>query len=336
MADIDVDALLAPVSDAAPSGADLEYDAAFLALDEASRGKPEQQFGDTLIAATEPDWRTMSQQALALFGRTRDLRVAIQLLRAGARLGGFGGFASGLALVRGLLERYWETVHPQLDAADQNDPTMRLNALAPLADAATVLADLRAAALSPARGSITVRQIELAYGKAEAVGGEVAPTEAGAVQGVIQASKDDAGLLDAMVAAHEHVRGIESIIGARVGNAQGPDLKALRVLTECLARVARAARGEDAAQSEPSTGVGTPAAASRADGAAGTIGSRDDAVRALERACEWIEHHEPTNPAPLLIRRAKRLMGKSFIDIIRDLAPDGLSQVERIAGVEGE
>jgi len=39
MADIDVDALLAPLSDSAPSGADLEYDAAFLALDDASRGK---------------------------------------------------------------------------------------------------------------------------------------------------------------------------------------------------------------------------------------------------------------------------------------------------------
>jgi type VI secretion system protein ImpA len=336
MADIDVDALLAPVSDAAPSGADLEYEAAFLALDAASRSKPEQQFGDTLIAATEPDWRTMRQQALALFERTRDLRVAIQLLRAEARLSGFGGFASGLALVQGLLERYWDTAHPQLDASDQNDPTMRLNALAPLADGATVLADLRAAVLGPARGSITVRQIELAYGNAEAIGGEVAPTEAGAVQGVVQACKDAPGLLDAMGAAHEHVRGIESTIGARVGNAQGPDLKALRVLTECLARAARAARGEDASMSDSNAGAAAPATTLRVDGAAGTIRSRDDALQALERACEWIERHEPTNPAPLLIRRAKRLMGKSFIEIVRDLAPDGLSQVERIAGVEGE
>jgi type VI secretion system protein ImpA len=336
MADIDVDALLAPVNDAAPSGADLEYDAAFLALDEASRVTPEQQFGDTLIAATEPDWRTMSQQALALFERTRDLRVAIQLLRAEARLNGFGGFASGLALIRGLLERYWDTVHPQLDASDQNDPTMRLNALAPLADDATVLADLRAAALGAARGSITVRQIELAYGKAEAVGGEVAPTEAGAVQGVIQACKDAPGLLEAMAATHEHVRGIESVIGAKVGNAQGPDLKALRVLTECLARAARAARGDGAAAVESSSEAASSPTTLRVDAVPGTIGSRDDALKALERACEWIERHEPTNPAPLLIRRAKRLMGKSFIDIIRDLAPDGLSQVERIAGVEGE
>lgn len=334
MADIDVEALLRPVSEAAPSGADLEYDAAFLALEEAARVKVEQQFGDTVIAATEPDWRTMRQQALALFDRTRDLRVAIQLLRAGARLDGFDGFASGLALIHGMLDRHWGTVHPQLDAADGDDPTMRLNALGPLADDSTALGDVRAAPLGSARGSITVRQIELAYAKVEPIRGEAAPTEAGAVQGVLDASQHAPGLLDALARTHDQVCGIEAIIAARVG-ARGPDLKPLRALTQALARVAQAARGSDA----PAASVGsapmqpTPTVAA---GYPGTIGSREDALKALERACEWIERHEPTNPAPLLIRRAKRLMGKSFIDIVRDLAPDGLSQVERIAGVDSE
>ncbi|MDQ6640844.1 MAG: type VI secretion system protein TssA, partial [Pseudomonadota bacterium] len=81
--------------------------------------------------------------------------------------------------------------------------------------------------------------------------------------------------------------------------------------------------------SDESAVSGNGAAAPRA---AGAIASRDDVFRALDRACEWIERNEPSNPAPLLIRRAQRLMSKNFIDIIRDLAPDGLSQVERIAG----
>src|SRR3954466_7510869 len=112
MAEIDVDALLAPLSDAAPSGADLEYDAAFLALEEASRGKPEQQFGDTVIPAQEPDWRVMHEQALALFARTRDLRVGVHLLRAATRLHGIAGFAPALRLVHGLLERHWAHIYP--------------------------------------------------------------------------------------------------------------------------------------------------------------------------------------------------------------------------------
>jgi len=344
MADIDVDALLAPLSDAAPSGADLEYDAAFLALEEASRGKAEQQFGDTLIAATEPDWRAMREQALQLFERTRDVRVAIHLMRAGARLSGFMGFASGLALVHGLLERHWDTLHPQLDASDNNDPTMRLNALDPLVDdesAVTnnsVVLDLRAAPLGSSRSSITVRQVELAFGKVDPLPGEAAPSEAGVLQGIQDAGGDTAALLAAMAASHEHVRGIEAIIGAKVGASRGPDLKALRAVTDCLARAARAAGGESAASGagESAGAAGGSSGGAARGGAPGTIATRDDALQALDRVCEWIERHEPTNPAPLLIRRAKRLMTKNFMDIIRDLAPDGLSQVERIAGVDSE
>ena len=335
MADIDLDALLTPVSDAAPSGSNLEYDPAFLALEDAARGKAEQQFGDTLIAAQEPDWRAMNEQATLLFGRTHDLRVAVHWLRAGTRLRGFEGFARGIALVHGLLDRYWDTVHPQLDATDNDDPTMRLSALAPLAGSDAVVVDLRAAPLGSARGSITARQVELAFGKADPSAAETAPSEAGALQGVVAAAQDTPGLIDALIAAHEHVCAIDGILGAKIGAAQAPDLKALRTLTQCLAQLARAARGDSAATSDASAGAAPGVPASASPGVPGTIASRDDALKALDRVCEWIERHEPTNPAPLLIRRAKRLMTKNFLDIIRDLAPEGLSQVERIAGIDG-
>jgi len=39
---------------------------------------------------------------------------------------------------------------------------------------------------------------------------------------------------------------------------------------------------------------------------------------------------------PLLLRRAKRLISKDFLEIVRDLAPDGVPQVELIRGAEFE
>jgi type VI secretion system protein ImpA len=69
---------------------------------------------------------------------------------------------------------------------------------------------------------------------------------------------------------------------------------------------------------------------------AGQINSREDAARLLEQVCEWFDRHEPSHPAPLLVRRARRLMSKSFLEIVRDLAPDGLSQVERLAGPDAQ
>ncbi|TDF23676.1 type VI secretion system protein TssA, partial [Delftia tsuruhatensis] len=39
-----------------------------------------------------------------------------------------------------------------------------------------------------------------------------------------------------------------------------------------------------------------------------------------------------SNPAPLLIRRAARFMRMGFMDILRELSPDSLAQVEVITG----
>jgi type VI secretion system protein ImpA len=331
MAEINVDAFLAPVSDTAPCGEDLEYDPSFQVLEEAARGKPEQQFGDTVIAAQEPDWRVMQEQGVALAQRTRDLRVAIHLLRANTRLHGFGGFASGIKLVRGLLEQHWAHVHPQLDASDNNDPTMRLNALAPLAFPDSVLADLRQAVIGNPRDGITVRQVELGTGKAEPSGGESVPSPSGVADALAAADRQFPGLFALLATAHADVQAIEAVIDTQLGPASGPDLRPLRALTQLLAQ---AAGGEPEAAA-PTESAGSAAPVARSAGA-GAINNRDDAIKALDRVCDWINRNEPTNPAPLLIRRAQRLMGKSFLEIIRDLAPDGLKDVERIAGVDSE
>ena len=121
---------------------------------------------------------------------------------------------------------------------------------------------------------------------------------------------------------------IEAVINDKCGAAQGPDLRPLRVLLEALAHAGDALLGLAAAPNEDSRGpTGAAATVSSTQ-----IGSRGDVLRTLDRACDWIEQHEPTNPAPLLIRRAQRLMNKNFLEIIRDLVPEGVDQVERIAG----
>jgi type VI secretion system protein ImpA len=37
---------------------------------------------------------------------------------------------------------------------------------------------------------------------------------------------------------------------------------------------------------------------------------------------------------PILLTRAKRLVFKNFFEAVKDLAPSGLSDIERIAGSE--
>ncbi len=335
-ADLDLDSLLAPIDDAAPCGPDLEYDADFLAVQTAGEGKPERQYGDTVIPAEEPDWPVLHEQALKVAQRTRDIRLAVWLTRSSARIGGFGAAVRGLQLVQGLLERYWDQVHPVLDASDGNDPTARLNALAPLSHLTGALADLRTAALTATRGSITVREVELALGRVEPLTGESVPSEDGAVEGVRNAIARQPELAELLQAGYATVKSISDMVDGHVGVGVGPDLAPLTKLLSVMAQAGRRAAGGDAAADESAAdGVGAEASTSGGGSSPGKIVTREDAVATLERVCEWIERNEPSNPAPLLIRRAQRLMSKSFLDIIRDLMPEGLDSVEKLAGPGG-
>jgi type VI secretion system protein ImpA len=68
----------------------------------------------------------------------------------------------------------------------------------------------------------------------------------------------------------------------------------------------------------------------------GRITSRDDVVRMLDRICEYYERNEPSSPVPLLLRRAKRLVSKDFMEIMRELVPDGVAQAEKIRGTDSD
>lgn len=347
MSAIDVEELLQPVPGADPCGEDLEYDAAFGELERAALGKPEQQYGDTVIPAEAPDWSAVKRQAEALLGRSKDLRAAVYLARALVRTDGLTGLDDGLALVRGLAERYWEGVHPRLDPEDDNDPTLRVNCITSLRDTEATLRAVREAPLvaSPALGRYSLRDVQAAAGLLALPPGAGAPPDPGVVEAAFRGCELGALQKTARVLARclESVTGIETLVTERVGAAQAPDLGELRELLRSGAKVVDetlATRGVSgvAAADTGSSAEGAPAGASAQPAAApaapGQIATREDVVRALDRVCEYFARHEPSSPVPLLLRRAQRLVSKSFLEIVRDLAPDGVAQVETIRGPE--
>ena len=64
--------------------------------------------------------------------------------------------------------------------------------------------------------------------------------------------------------------------------------------------------------------------------------SRDDPLRAIDMVCEYLERTEPTNPAQLLLRRARKLVNKNFVELVRELAPESLNEVARVMGISAE
>jgi type VI secretion system protein ImpA len=215
-----------------------------------------------------------------------------------------------------------------LEVSEGSDPTARLNALAPLAHDAG-LGDLRAAGLTPKRGSITVRDLELAFGNAEPRKGEPVPTQEGALPAVLAAHAAVPGLADSMSTGAALVQSIEKLLDTRMGAAQSIHLGPLHKLLASVAAASQAAQGTALAEAATTDATAQGVGATKPTG---LIQSREDAIRALQRVCEWIERNEPGHPAPLLIQRAQRLMKKNFFEIIRDLMPDGLGQIEKLAG----
>ena len=65
-----------------------------------------------------------------------------------------------------------------------------------------------------------------------------------------------------------------------------------------------------------------------------SVDTRQEAIRAIELVCSYLERNEPTNPAQLLLRRAARVIDKNFLQLVRELAPDAVKDVARIMGVD--
>jgi type VI secretion system protein ImpA len=330
---IEIEKLLAEISSESPCGVDLEYDPEFTALEQAARGKSEQQVGDNIVPAEEPDWSDIRRRAEALLTRTKDARVAMLLARALTRTDNIVGASAGLTLTKELLTRYWDHLHPGLDPDDDHDPTMRLNALAPLADPDTLLRDVRNSFLvrPGPHGRVMVRDIMVVLGKFPAVEGTPSQAE---LEGAIRtAGAQNAVPVDAARAALQSVQAMQALFSDKVGSDRAPDLKPLSDMLKAVVQVCDSVLGAGESEESGST-ESSPAEGGAPVKTSGDIRSREDAIRMLNRVCEYLERTEPANPAPLFIRRAQHLMTKSFVEIIQDLAPDSFSQIQKMTGLD--
>lgn len=349
MPPLDSGVWLAPVSDASPTGPNLEFDPDFAALDRAAQGKPEQQYGDTIIPAEEPDWKDVAAQAAALLERTRDLRVLAHLAVARLHLSGLAEYAEVLALTRQLLETWWDEIHPQLDPEDDNDPTLRGNALLRIGHPGLVLKFIRDMPLasSPRLGNYSWRDVGVATGAIPSEAPDK-PTET-VIRSAFQDS--DVARLSSLRAAAEatgkEATAISAVFDARSGYGNGPDYTELIKLAGEAARMIdryAIAPAEDepiapvAAETAPTgTSPDTAPRSGRVSAAALTeVTTRADAMRLLDLVCDYYRRNEPSSPLPLLIARARRLAEMDFLDIVRDLAPDGLSQAQNVVGTPSE
>lgn len=326
--------LLAAISDTSPCGEDLEYDSDFLQLERDAQGRPERSMGDIVQAAEPPDWRQLEQACHALLQRSKDLRITHYLLQSRLALRGVEGLADSLDLTLELLQRFWPHIHPQLDADDDNDPTVRVNVLSGLT-CETNLDLLRNAVLVRSRvfGSITLRAALNAAGLLPASNETLAAEELG---GALQDADSEALQLtrEALKHALDSLQAIERQVSEQVGSAQGVDLSALRQPLKLALQAIGESDGDTDQDNAPAAlePVVQGQAATAAVYVSGEVVSRDDVLKSLDRILTYYARHEPSSPLPVLLKRARGLVNADFESIVRNLIPEGMSQFENLRG----
>jgi type VI secretion system protein ImpA len=359
---LDIATLSARVTAAQPSGEDLRYAQDFKSLLKMAK-EPEQRMENIDGGKPAPplNWGKIEERAASLLARSKDLRIAAVLVKARLHNDGLAGLSNGLAAARALLERHWDTIHPQPDVEDENKFTERVNAVSGLGDEG-LLKILRATEVAQASGArVCVRDLERSRsgGNSVRASGQPDSPETTVLDGVLTACDQQALARTeaASAAALDDVRAIKEFVADKVGDAY-PGLSQLVELLEVVKRALGSRVRKDGVEGERrgskqdqgSTALGvvtvgngtahdadpspeTMAVVPRgADHSIGAITSREDVVLVLDRICAYYEQFEPSSPIPLLLKRSKQLVAMSFMDIVRDLLPDAVKHVEALRG----
>jgi len=343
MSKFDIESLFSEVSAESPCGEDISYDQDYLALERLLQPKGGGVIAAEEEAAEEPNWSEVADKSYELLRRSKDLRVVMHFTVALLKLEGFAGLRDGLYLLRGLLERFWDNMYPHLDPEDNNDPLERINILSALSPGTVVEQDpmkfkqrVMEVPLCDSRqmGRFSFRDIQVAKGvitvpeEQRAQVPEISVIDAAFRDSEIEKLQSS---FEAIESAIEHASAAMEVFSERAYQSQSPDFSDFVTLLKNIRKFLQEYLGGGV---EGAVGEAVVPAAGGRGGVQvpGSIQSPQDAIKVLDKVCEYFERHEPSSPVPLLLRRAQRLVSKNFLEIIENMCPGAMSEVETVSG----
>jgi len=322
----DIEALLAPISDDAPSGPDMSYDDGRIAIESAF----ESSFSDDSGRDGDFNWQGTIDAIVTQLGQTKDVWLAVYLMRAGAFAGQLDTVQDGAAVLAGLLDRYWDTLHPQLEEYGMQG---RVGPCQSLSGIPEFLGPLRRMALvsHPRLGSYSSADFERfasngasedGYGMFRAAMQELGTEEIAAVNEKV----------DAISNALQGVDGIFTMHADGEGPSLNPCHEALQQLRKALKPFGPQADDGDEAENETDDASDDGDSGQHAGGGmrTGKIESRDDVLKTLDAIADYYRRREPSSPVPLAIQRARNWVTLDFMSILKDIAPESIAEADRV------
>ena len=339
----DLVALLAPIPGEAPAGSDPRQDTSpqslYYRLRDAraeARAAERAMESEEGESAPPPQWRAIRELAPELLAKTaKDLEIAAWLGEALLRSDGLQGLASGVRVMTGLVESFWDDLFPLPDEdgiATRVTPVAGLNGfegdgtlIAPLRRLVLFLrpdgAALHVWQYAQSRDLATIvdetrRQQRLAAG--------VLPFETVENEARLAGGQHFAALRRDAEAAAGAWRALETALEGRAG-ADAPPMSRVRDLLAEIGAIAErfAAPEENAAAAEK-----TIAPAEAVAGAAapplppGRVGSREEALKALADIAQFFRRTEPLSPLAYTLEEAVRRAHLSWPQLLEEIVPD--------------
>src|SRR5258705_13352344 len=110
------DDLLNPIEGENPSGANLRYAPVYDKIKEARRQDDDAPQGEWQRERKLADFKTVLKLGGdALATQTKDLQLGAWLTEAMLHQEGFAGLRQGLDLLHGLVEKFWDTLYPEIE-----------------------------------------------------------------------------------------------------------------------------------------------------------------------------------------------------------------------------
>lgn len=346
---IDIEGLLSPLEGETGTGADLREsgDADYARLKDARRRVVSLARQGRADPAVESDinqaWQLISELApQVLQSRAKDLEVAAWLTEAELRRKGLAGLHAGLRLIEGLIDGFWDNLHPMPDEDGLETrlyPLTGLNGedgngslVAPIRN--TPLSDdpdtpLTANLLQRCREAAAIEDPELRRARFQEIGLDA--------QGVQQqAARCDQNFCQALLAdaeaSTEALKRLSSKLDERCGAQDAPPVSALRESLEMVVDAIRHVYGPrlsaetpptpETQTDLPSTPDNPPAGEPTMPVATGPIQSRQEALQQLQVIADYFRGQEPHSPIAGAIERVARWARLPLDQLLQELIPD--------------
>lgn len=329
--DFDLDSLLAPISEASPTGESLRYEGTYDKI-RAARTEDDAVLarGVWKIPLKRADWPAVESMCLdALQNRAKDLQIAAWLLDAWVHSYGFAGLREGLRMVAALCDAFWDHLHP---GAESGDLEYRLAPIVWIDEKLPVVVKLLPLTrpMSDDIRAYCWDDWESACRKPgpDAKGKHEVPTQALFHQSAMLTPPDFYRvLLKDLEGSMNACAQLESILESQCGK-EAPSLHQLwtsmesirDLITSIMSQREMSADGQNGmlpddapADLEPSVGSSEEIASF------GPIRNRAEAYRRLSEAADYLARTEPHSPTPYLVRRAIAWGSMRLEDLLPEL-----------------